>query len=86
MTIYSKLPATTIGSISNGRLTTHMKTKPVGADNEVGEGRKVSSVTCLFYTLFSATMALQYMQGMSKKLLSPVKLSGNFTLKAVVMA
>ena len=28
--------------------------------------KKVDTVTYLFYTLFSATMALQYMQGMLK--------------------
>ena len=39
-------------------------TRPHSVKNETQGERTVSPVTCLFYTLFSATMALQYMQGM----------------------
>jgi len=47
----------------------HASMRPTGVGNETKDGRKVSSVTCLFYTLFSATVALQYMQGRPKHLI-----------------
>ncbi|XP_065057515.1 uncharacterized protein LOC135685479 isoform X2 [Rhopilema esculentum] len=43
--------------------------------NETTVGNKIGSVTCLLYTLFSATVALQYMQGKPKHVILCVVLS-----------
>ena len=61
-------------------------TRPYGVKNETQEERAVSSVTCLFYTLFSATMALQYMQGMFEGVFNVIYLHGFFTLPSYLVS